>query len=702
MMWRKWLAGGVAVLSLLLLAVVAMPVPQERLHGAVGLELRSTGGSLLREHREARSGAFRTSLALEDYPEELRRIVVLAEDGRFGRHPGVDPLAVARAVWTSLRAGRVVSGGSTIHQQLARLVYRERMPERPLLRKPVEALYAIRLWFHHDHDEVLAAYLNQVPLRANRVGLATGARDLFQRDVRLLSRAEMLTLAALISHGHGSSERLAARVEMLRQRYNRQWPEHPIAEIRQQEFAGIVARVYGHPGRSGRASLAAHFVDWVATLHPGLSGVVTTTLDAQLNARMTDILRTELDVLAERKASNAAIVVFEVDAARAALVLRAMVGSRDFSDPRAGQVNAALAVRNPGSSLKPLLYARAMDSLGLHPDSLLEDHDLVLPAMTPGEAYRPRNYDLDYWGELSMREALATSRNIPAVELASRLGMEVVHELLMTAGLTHMEMDPARYGEGLVLGSGGARLFDLTRAYGAFLFGGVLPAAQVLENQAPSLPAGDRLFSARSALQISAILSDAHVRRRAFGQRNFLDFPFEVAAKTGTSQNYRDAWTVGYTSQYLVGVWVGDMQGEPMDEVSGARGAARIFHQAIRHLHRGSDSRHRFDFPSERIAALACEGNSCSGHALLRPARIRSPAPGEVFLIDPHVPESVQAVPLRISSGGRDGLHWSLNGESPRPVDGEVSLAIEPRRGEHRLELFRHGQRIDQIHFEVR
>lgn len=655
---RQAFAGIALVGAALFAGWLMLPPDEQRLRSAGrGLTILSAEGNELRRFREGVSGSYtRHGQDLQAYSPALIEAVLRAEDRRFYYHPGFDPAAILRAALQNLQAGRIISGGSTITQQLVRLLYRSELPRDAYLRKIAELLLALRLELHTTKDEILLAYLNRVPLPGNRSGIAAGSEYLFGRDPRFLTREESLALAILIRHNYPGPEsfrrryrRLAAllpnsnltaaataessrtdeaQVKANRDPHASEVPDDLVRRI----FARTATRELDEP-RGERARPARtpghspHFTDWLRSQFPDLNGVVRTRLSENENESIQNILHGELDALAKLNARHAAVVVLRIDRESGRLILEGLVGSRDYDDPSGGQINGATTRRVAGSTLKPFIYGLAFEEQSLRPYSIVYDDDSNV-SLGGGATYRPRNYDLNYWGAMTAREALATSRNIPAVKLTERLGEERVFEFLGRAGFfpvpeqtrgrdrsvihanpgrIEIEADPYAFGPGIALGISGATLLDLARAYSAFAADGDQYPVLIGEREDGRqllYGANDRLFSEQTAHRITHILSDRSMRRRAFGERSFLDFPFDVAAKTGTSKDYRDAWTVGYSRRYVVAVWVGNFNATPMKNVSGAHGAGRIFHQVMRGLHRRQKP--RFQYPEDWRRVAIC------------------------------------------------------------------------------------------------
>jgi penicillin-binding protein 1C len=323
---------------------------------------------------------------------------------------------------------------------------------------------------------------------------------------------------------------------------------------------------------------APHFVQRALGLESGSRpGRVVTTLDAELQREVEGIIRSHRLELDRHGANNVAVVVLDNERGE----WLAWEGSGRYSSAEhGGHIDGVVTPRQPGSALKPLTYALAFE-MGESPASVLPDVPSYFPTAEPGILYSPRNYDGQFRGPLLARRALAGSANVPAVVMASRVGVPALLRFLREAGLTSLENNAAHYGLGITLGDAEVRLDELVAAYAAFARGGLAVTPTLRRSaDAASMPAR-RLVSPRTAFWITDVLNDPDAREYAFGRGGSLDFPFAVAAKTGTSQAYRDNWTIGYTKAVTVGVWVGNFDRRPLVGSSGVTGAGPIFHAVM-------------------------------------------------------------------------------------------------------------------------
>lgn len=519
-------------------------------------------------------------LASDELPPLLVDATLAAEDRRFFQHPGIDPIAVTRAAFHDLRARRFVEGGSTITQQVVKLLTRTR--ERSLKEKAREAVLALRLEHRLSKREILALYLNLAPYGNQMIGASRASRGYFGCVPKQLTAAQAAFLAALPQRPTGFNpyrDRSAARARQL-----------TILERmrRSGRLSGSEAKFASEERlvlRAGdRPFIAPHFVARVLEQF-GETGVdrIETTLDAGLQRDVEGIIESQRASLRRHGASNVAVVVLDNRSGE----WRAWEGSGDSEGPGAA-IDGVTTPRQPGSALKPFTYALAFER-GVSPASVLPDIPAHFPTAEKGILYSPRNYDGIYRGPLRARSALAGSENVPAVALLSRLGVADLLRFLRRAGFSSFDKTADYYGLGLTLGDAEVRLDEMVAAYAMFARGGErVEAVSVTSTRTSggarraSLPKpAERVVSQRAAFWIADILSDPRAREYIFGSGGNLDFPFQVAVKTGTSQAYHDNWTIGFTREVTVGVWVGNFDRTPLRNSSGVTGAAPIFHQVL-------------------------------------------------------------------------------------------------------------------------
>ncbi|MBA3260672.1 MAG: penicillin-binding protein 1C, partial [Gemmatimonadales bacterium] len=554
---------------------VAQPLPPALLAAGTdpGLVLLDRHGRELRTTR-AGDGSRRRWVPLGEIDPDLIAAFLVAEDHRFYRHGGVDLRAVGRAAWSNLRAGRVVSGGSTIGMQLARLL---RPVPRSWSGKLQQALWALRLERHLDKQTILEQYLNRVPLGQGAVGVEAGAALYFAAAASEVSLGQAALLAGIARAPSGDNPLVAPRRAGRRR-------EHGLSRLTALGYAlpGAAHRAAMEPviATGGRAAfLAPHFTSqilgWTERRGTPAAGRWRTSLDLSLQEELEAEVRHTIETLARRGARHAAVVVLDNGTGE----ILAWVGSPDFWADTAGQVDMVVSPRQPGSALKPFLYALALDR-GYTPATVLPDVARVYQTATG--PYAPRNYDRGHHGPVRVREALGSSYNIPAVELAERLGVPSLLRVLRGAGFASLRRSAEFYGLGLALGNGDVSLLELANGYRALASGGVWrPYRWHALAPGESLEPGRRIAGERSAALVLDILADPVARIPAFGLETPLDFPFPAAAKTGTSRHFTDNWAIAATGGFTVAVWVGNFSGRPMEGVSGVRGAGPLLHRAV-------------------------------------------------------------------------------------------------------------------------
>lgn len=561
-------AGGLAGLAFAGWLMVP-PAPERLTRPAEeALVLLSRDGEPLRATRGL-DGVRQRWLPIAEIDADLLLAFVAAEDQRFFGHRGVDPLALARAARSNLKAGRVVSGASTISMQLARLV----APSgRGWAGKLHQAAWALRLERHLDKAAILEQYLNRVPLGDNAVGVEAAARLYFGVSAREVSLGQATLLAGLASAPSRINPLRDPNGSMARR-------ERVLARLaaRGGASADEVARAQAEPamGTGERTRfLAPHFTSWILAGGAPARGTVRTTIDRNLQQTLEAEVRHTVATLGRFGVEEAALVALDN---RTGGIL-AWVGSPDFfAEPR-GQVDMVVSRRQPGSTLKPFLYGLAFDQ-GYTPASILPDVATAYPTATG--PYAPRNYDRRYRGPVRARDALGSSLNVPAVALAHRIGVPPFLATLRRAGFASLSRRADHYGLGLALGNGEVSLLELANGYRALANGGVARPTRWRADAAAGLEDGVRVVSAQAAAQVVDILADPTARIAGFGTSTPLDFPFRTAAKTGTSRHFTDNWAVATTAGFTVAVWVGNFTGRPMQGVSGVTGAGPLLQRAV-------------------------------------------------------------------------------------------------------------------------
>ena len=580
---RLSLASGALVVTLLgvVAAWIAWPLPTSLLTpaaGDVGMTIADRDGLVLRATRAA-DGSRAQWVPYDHIDVDLINAFVAVEDRRFWDHSGVDGRAIVRASKDNLRALRVVSGASTITMQLARLLH---PASRSWGGKAAQLLWALRLERHLGKQQIIEQYLNRVELGQATVGVGAAAALYFGATASDVSLGQAATLAGL-AHAP-SRENPYAAPDRARRRRNQVLGRMQslgyatAADVARARQEPLVAATSTPPFR------APHFTTrvlaWMADSSTPNVAAVRTSLDLTLQSELEAEVRHSVTVLHDLGVEQAAVVVLD----NATGEVLAWVGSPDFWSSNDGQTDMVVSPRQPGSALKPFLYGLAFDR-GVTAATVLPDIPKAYPAATG--SYNPRNYDRRFRGPVRAREALASSYNVPAVELASRLGTGAFLHTLQLAGFTSLKRDAEYYGLGLALGNGDVTLVELANGYRALANGGVwrpwtwhaMPPASA---RASAIDAdGRRVISPLASAIVLDILGDATARIPGFGLDTPFDFPFPVAVKTGTSRHFTDNWAVGTTRGFTVAVWAGNFSGHTMQGVSGITGAGPLLHRAI-------------------------------------------------------------------------------------------------------------------------
>jgi penicillin-binding protein 1C len=577
-----------AALALLILALptyvglAPFDAPEENLAVAGTVVLDSRGTVLERNGGEG----FRIPVPLGSVAPIMVEATIAAEDQRYRSHVGIDPLAIIRAATRYLSQP---SGASTITQQLARRLYLRNGGGPLPVRKFRESVIALQLETHRSKDEILELYLNEVYYGRGAYGIEAAAQVYFGVSAANLDLAKATYLAGL---------------PQLPSAYDPAHNEQPARERQTYVLARMVAdgRIRGDQAAAALAqpmtvrsslepAVAHQFVQLAKTelarARPDLANraglVIETTLDAGLQRETERLVRLRLEDLAQRNVTNGAVVVLEPGSGR----ILAMVGSATDGDPdHGGDINMALEPRQPGSALKPFLYAAAFEHGYTAATPVL---DVPTTFTTDRAPYSPMNYDRQFRGVVPLRIALASSLNVPAVRTLDDIGLDALLEMAHRFGLETLR-EAESYGLSLTLGGGDVRLLDLTASYAALGAGGVwakpYAVTRVRDQRGRvlyehSAEAGRRVLSEQHAYLLADILSDRVARMPGFGQVTPFDLPFRTAVKTGTTTGFRDNWTFGFTPEIGVGVWVGNADGSSMREVSGVDGAGPIWRDVM-------------------------------------------------------------------------------------------------------------------------
>lgn len=539
-------------------------------------------------------GKNRKLVKIDSVPRDLINATVAIEDKHFYYHPGVDITGIARAIKRNLE-GKKLQGGSTITQQLIKNALLNN--DQTFTRKIKEIVLALWIERIYSKTEILQMYFNEAPYGGPAWGVEAASEMYFGKPVKELSLAESAFLAGLP----------AAPTEFS--------PYGPHPEKARERQSQVLQRMaedgYITKAEEQKASLesvvflpqiheikAPHFVMYVRSLLAEKYGEktvsqgglkVTTTLDMDIQDMAEAVVKNEVAKVSNLKVGNGGAMVTDAKTGQ----ILAMVGSKDYFDPKQGNFNVTLALRQPGSSIKPVTYATAFKQ-GYTPGTILLDYPTTFPNPW-GKAYTPINYDGRFHGPVSIRTALGSSYNIPAVKTLALVGLPAMLETARDLGITTLN-DTQNYGLSLTLGGGEVTMVDMMSVYGTLATGGtkyhpqaILKVADPMDNilEDNSISSGKKVLTEEVAYLLNNILSDDRARAPAFGANSLLTIKkHTVGVKTGTSDDKRDNWTFGYTPEYVVGAWVGNNNNSPMDPklTSGITGAAPIWHEIMANL----------------------------------------------------------------------------------------------------------------------
>ncbi len=636
-------------------------------------------------------------VGLDSISPILPKTIVMAEDRRFYQHHGVDWLALASAVADAAR-GRTIRGASTITMQLVALLdpaLRPKQSQRSLQQKWAQIRAALALERAWSKAQIVEAYLNRVSFRGEITGIHSASRVLLGKAPSGLDQSDALLLTAMLPAPNGKARQIARRACALARTLS--------AESSCETYARRLDEILARPARDmQRVDLAPHVARQLLSKNtPSLRS----TLNRELQRFALQALQQELGELKNRDVNDGAILV--VDNPSGAVL--AYVGNGGAASS-AAHVDGVRAFRQAGSTLKPFLYELALEKKILTAASPLDDSPVNINTATG--LYVPQNYDRDFRGWVTVRAALASSLNVPAVKTLTLVGGDHFLQRLHNLGFSQLKEGDEFYGPALALGGAEVSLWELTNAYRTLANEGRQGPLQ-LSLAAKALPQAAALLDPGAVYIVNDILSDRAARSLSFGLENVLATRYWSAAKTGTSKDLRDNWCVGFTRRYTVGVWVGNFDGAPMTNVSGVTGAAPIWLAVMNYLNADSPLIERV-MPNNLLRAadpldqsqteLFLIGTETSGTTLKAAAasrpRIVYPRDGEILSLDPDIPPASQRVRFE-AAPENETQRWSLLG-----TKSGVSISSnwwKPQAGKFTLALLdENGNQLDAIKFEVR
>lgn len=639
---------------------------------------------------------------LHEFPDLLRTAFIESEDRRFFSHGGADWSARVHALLQNIRAMRAVRGASTITEQVVRMLHPR---PRTVWSRWIEGFEAAGLEKRFSKSEILEFYLNQVPYGHQRRGVAEAARFYFDRDLDTLDAREILALAVLIRAPSSLDLRRASKsLEKSVARLAGHLVERGILST--DEYKAAVSGRFEF-ARSNRVIEAGHFVQNIfrtaAKETIGQGGTLTSTLDGNIHEKVTHILDSRLENLRGSDVRNGAVIVVDNSSGE---VLAWASGSLSGVDS-SGWMDAVTILRQPGSTLKPFLYALAIQ-MGWGPATLIDDSPLAQPVRSGVHNFH--NYSRTHYGPLRLRDALGNSLNIPAVRTIQFTGTGRFLEWLHLLGIRSLTQSADFYGQGLALGDGEVSLFELVQAFSVLARGGEFRKLRVLSETFEPPDEPRKVMDSKTAAVITDILSDPQARRLEFGEGHLLRFPVQTAVKTGTSTDHRDCWAVGYTEKHTAGVWMGNLDRRPTRGITGAIGPALVLRSIFAELNRYADSLPLHPGAGlkkvevcavsglaagpncPRITEVFAEGNIpvevCNHHpASLKAAmrykpggdndtvRLVQPVEGLQMAIDPRIPAESQAFAFKLpKETAVTKVEWVLDGEVAGQTSGPKYL----------------------------
>ena len=642
---------------------------------------------------------------LKDFPQSLQKSVISAEDQRFYSHFGFDIWGLGRAFSANIR-GLHVQGASTLTMQLSDLIQEDVLMKNhtiqkgSFLHKIVQVVRACLIETKWTKSEILEAYLNLIHLKGEFQGVPATVQGFLHRSPQALDSSESAVLATMISSPNQNRVLLKKRACLLARKIDGSLNDCAQTDVAAEEFfaqPGAIPSSFGSAPHLARRLFAEHPND----------PIVHSTIDASLQRDVVAILDKNIARLKADNVNDSAAIVIDN---RTGQVV-AYVGAVSTSE--SPHVDGIMSYRQAGSSLKPFLYGKAIDLRSLTAASILLDEPTAIS--WGSDVYRPSNYDKHFYGPVSVREALGSSLNVPAVKTVVILGLHQAYQVLQSIHLSNLK-DPDFYGASLALGAVEVRLDELANGYRIFANGGVWNPLQFVESQIPA-PKPERIYSPETAFIVGNILSDPNARAIGFGWESPLETPFWTAVKTGTSKDYRDNWCVGYSEHYTVAVWAGNFDAQAMYKVSGVSGVGPSWYEIMLRLHENKKSlappmppgivakEIRHSWASHTHRDYFIKGTEPVGEVvepvLTKFAQFVFPAEGSVLVRDPHMDQNNIALFIRFSGTVPEKSRLILDGK-------DIGEAVSPFKlsqfgtGVHRLEIENDGKSVTHVKFFVK
>lgn len=652
LVWIGLIVIPPALLAILTLSQLAPSLPDSLdaagKEGAVPTFLDRNGLPLNRTYRSSLNP--HEVVAFHDIPERLGAAFIFAEDRRFFQHRGIDWLARAHALYQNLSTWQNVRGASTISEQVVRILYPR---PRTYWSRWLEGWDAMRLERRFGKTDILEFYLNQVPFSSGRRGIIQAARLYFGRSLSTLNTKEMLALAVLV--------RAPSRLDPFRGQEQLQKRIAALAECMLQH--GVLSFPSYTDAISGTLQLqdtdlpveASHFLGYIKERLKDRelpSKSIRTTLDGELHEKIRELLDQRLKDIAELGIKNGGVLV--IDHTTGEVLVWAVAGNVANAENGSAH-DAILTPRQPGSTLKPFVYALALDRDWAF-DTPIKDEPIVEPVENGLHIFR--NFSQIYYGSVTLAEALGNSLNTPAVRTLEYVGLGKFLDLLRNLGVTSLTRGDEAYGNGVVLGNAEISLLELVQAYACLANEGTPLKVSAIYDEADRTTESDHfVISPATASAIGMILSEDRFRQLEFGEKSILSFPERTAVKTGTSTKGNDVWTFAYNGRFLAGIWFGNMnRSSPKKLVTGVAGPALLARSVFHELGKRYGN---FPFPRVELPTTAL----INRHTVPpEPIRMLIPAPDMEFLLDPRIAKSAQFVPFTITGlMEADKVVWNVD-----------------------------------------
>lgn len=690
------LIGATFVLVALFFIYVYQNIPvfpsvKGKYESSEGLLLDRTG-AILQTKRISFKGRRLPWTAFEEVSPAFWQLLIESEDKRFYKHCGIDFLALIHSLWQNIVEGKK-RGASTITMQLTKFIPGLHLPENRFLRKLQQLLNAFFLEWKWNKKDILEAYANLVTFHGELSGISAASFAFYDKAPVALSRFEAAILIASLKSPNNSGKNIVKKAinSLVDKTFNI-------------NYSRIQERIDGKAYIAFKTNLAYHLGQRLLSKH---SPVVKTTIDKELQSFIIETVGLELFKLQKQNVHDVSVVVIHNRSGE----VRAYVGNT-FVFSKSPFIDGAVTPRQAGSTLKPFLYATAFEKRLLTAASLIDDSEVHLT--TPSGLYVPQDYDRTFKGTVTARIALAGSLNIPAVKTLMMVGPETFASFLKMAGFSTVTRQGEYYGYSLALGSLGVKLIELTNAYRAIANGGVYSKYTIVPDNTHMEKR--RILSEAVSWLITDILSDNAARSITFDFSSVLSTPFFTAVKTGTSKDMRDNWCIGFSSDYTAGVWVGNLDNSPMQNVSGVSGSATIWAAIMKYIHRNIPSLKNsppdglvqkdvkwipeFEFKKSEWFISGTETDEVRLPASNIQPEIIYPATSSTIAIDPDIPVHDQYIVFDVNTD-RDDIYLEL--DSKITFNKKTERKWKPSAGKHILLLKdRSGNILDKSIFIVK